>query len=197
MHLDRAAALYIERTTRFLINAEEASEAAEHFNIAAPMEMPFTSPCCRSMTASENMTFLRAYYRAMTFASPARQYIWNILDWRVLDVFEVSDALSFLVDYSDRKAAIIAYPYQLYLLPDSRDSFTEKAAREINALCGDLMGLQANRPLLASYYSSKFKYPFMGDPAYKNAVGSERGARLSQLYPSLSEDTKNRLPYLL
>lgn len=161
------------------------------------MQIPFKSPCCRSMTASENKTFLRAYYRAMTIASPARQYVWNILDWRVLDVFQVSDALRFLVDYSDPIPTIFAYPYQLYLLPDFRDSPTEKAAWEINALCGGLMGLQANEPLLASYYISKVKYPFLGDPAYKNAVGNERGARLSQLYPSLSEEIKNRLPYLL
>ena len=61
-----------------------ADEMLEHFNIAALKRMALPFPRCRDMTSTEAETFIRAYYRAMTLASPPGQFIWkDFLEWRV------------------------------------------------------------------------------------------------------------------
>ena len=90
----------IDRTARFSLNAKMADEASEQFNIAALKRMPFAFPRCRDMTSTETETFIRAYYRAMTLASPPGQFIWKgFLEWRMLDICQLLNVITFLAEY--------------------------------------------------------------------------------------------------
>ena len=189
----------LERTKRFLLNAELADEALKHFNIAATQGMPFDSPRCRDMTSTETDTFLRAYYRAMSLISQARRYTWNgVLAWKMLDIFQVVDVLYFLSEYC--KCTPDHMETQRHQAVPSkgiaRKDLVIATGRDIIRLHHNLIHLPANA-CFKNHCRWYLKYPSMVDEAYKDAEGDGRGVSLSQLYPSLLEETKDSLPYML